>query len=50
MELQHIGQFALDNEKHLTVPPTVLIDTLPLLMENNALQFGDTYWLQKVGI
>ena len=25
------------------------MDALRLLMTNNALKFGDTYWLQKVG-
>ena len=48
-ELHRIGLFALDDEKHLDVPPVLLMDTLRLLMTNNVLQFGDTYWLQKVG-
>ena len=47
--LQRIGQFALNNREHLTVPPTVLMDALRLLMTNNVFQFGDTFWLQKVG-
>ena len=47
--LHCIGQFALNNEEHLTVPPAVLMDTLHLLTTNNVFQFGDTYWLQKVG-
>ena len=48
-ELHHIRHFALDNKEHLTVPPAVLMDTLHLLMTNSVFQFGDTYWLQKVG-
>ena len=44
-----IGEFALENKEHLTVPPVVLMDALRLLMTNNVFQFGDTYWLQKVG-
>ena len=47
--LHSIGQFALENRKHLTVPPAGLMDELRLLMTNNVFQFGDTYWLQKVG-
>ena len=47
--LHRIGRFDLDNEKHLTVPPAVLMDSLRLLMANKVFQFGDTYWLQKVG-
>ena len=39
----------MENEEHLTVPPTVLMDALCLLMTNNVFQFGDTFWLQKVG-
>ena len=46
--LHRIGHFTLDNENHLTVLPAFLIDALRLLMTNNAFQFGDTYWLQKV--
>ena len=48
-ELHRIGQFALENKTHLNVPPAVLMDVLLLLMTNNVFQFGDTYWLQKVG-
>ena len=47
--LHHIGQFALENKEHLTVTHAVLMDTLRLLMTNNVFQFGDTFWLQKVG-
>ena len=47
--LQHIVQLALENREHLTVPPAVLKDALRLLMTNNVFQFGDTFWLQKVG-
>ena len=47
--LHRIGQFALENREHLTVPPAVLMDALRLLMTNNVFQFGDTFWLQKVG-
>ena len=47
--LHHIGQFDLENKEHLTVPPAVLMDALRLRMTNNAFQFGDTFWLQKVG-
>ena len=47
--LHCIGRFALDNEKHLTVPPAALMDALRLLMTNNVFQFGDTYWLHKTG-
>ena len=47
--LYHIGQFALNNEEHLTVPPAVFMDVLHLLMTHNIFQFGDTYWLQKLG-
>ena len=47
--LHGIRQFALENKKHLTVPPAVLMDALCLLMTNNVFQFVDTYWLQKVG-
>ena len=48
-DLYCIGRFALDNVKHLTVPPPVMMDALRLLMKNKVFQFGDTYWLQKVG-
>ena len=48
--LHHIGKFALENKEHMTVPPAVLMDPLHLLMTNNVFQFGDTYWLQKVGV
>ena len=48
-ELHRIGQFALENREHLTVPHAVLMDALRLLMTNNVFQFGDTLWLQKVG-
>ena len=47
--LHHIGQFALENKKHLTVPAAVSMDALRLLMTNNVFQFGGTYWLQKLG-
>ena len=47
--LQHIGQFFLENKKHLTVSPAVLMDALRLIMTNNVFQFGDKYWIQKVG-
>ena len=47
--LHRIRQFALENKKHLTVPPAVLMNTLRLLMTSNVFQFGDTYLLQKVG-
>ena len=33
----------------MAVPPAVLMDALKLIMTNNVFQFGDTYWLQKVG-
>ena len=47
--LHFIGRFSLDNEKHLSFPPVVLMDSLRLLMTNKVLQFVDTYWLQNVG-
>ena len=47
--IHRIGWFALDNEKHLAVPPADLMDALRLLITKNVFQFGDTYWLQKVG-
>ena len=47
--LHRIGQFALKNREHLTVPPAVLMDALRLIITNNVFQFGDTFWLQKVG-
>ena len=47
--LHRIGQFSRENEKHLTVPPTVLMDALHLLMTNNVFQSGDMYWIQNVG-
>ena len=47
--LHHIGQLALEDKEHLTVPSTVLMDAFRLIMTNNVFQFGDTYWLQKVG-
>ena len=47
--LHRIGQFSLKKKEHLTVPPTVLMDALRLLMTNNVFQFGDTYWIQKLG-
>ena len=31
----------------MDVPPTVLMEALKIIMTNNILQFGDTYWLQK---
>ena len=48
--LHHTGQFALEHKEHLTIPPAVLVDALRLRMTNNVFQFGDTYWLQDVGI
>ena len=48
--LYRIGQFSLNNKEHLTVPPAVFMDALCLLMTNKVFQFGDTYWLQKVGM
>ena len=47
--LHRIGQFALEQKEHLNFPPAVMMDSLRLLMTNNVFQFGDTYWLQKVG-
>ena len=47
--LHRIEQFALENKEHLTVPPAFLMDALRLLMTNNVFQFGDKYWIQKVG-
>ena len=47
--LHRIGQFTLENKEYLTVPPAVLMDALRLLMTKNIFQFGDTFWLQKVG-
>ena len=47
--LHRIGQYARENERHLTIPPAVLMDTLRILMTNNVLKFGNNYWLQKVG-
>ena len=44
-----IGLLSLEHKEHLTVPPAVLMDTLRLPMTNNVFQFGDTYWLPKVG-
>ena len=48
-ELHRIGQFAVENKAHLTVPPAVMMNALRLLITNNVFQFGDTFWLQKVG-
>ena len=45
--LHRIGQFALQNKKHMTVPPAVLMDALRLLMTNNVFQFGDNYLAPK---
>ena len=47
--LHRIGKFVLKNREHLTVPPAVLVDALHLLITNNVFQFGDMFWLQKVG-
>ena len=47
--LHRIGQFALENKKQLTVSPAVLMDILRLLITNNMFQFGDIYWIKKVG-
>ena len=47
--LHRVGHFDLEKKTHLNVPPAVLMDILLLLMTNNLFQFGDTYWLQKVG-
>ena len=49
LALHRIGRFALDNEKYLTVPPAVLMDSLHLLMTNTIFQFGDTYWFIESG-
>ena len=48
--LHRIGKFSCENEEHVTVPTAVFMDALRLLTTNNAFQFWDTYWLQKVGI
>ena len=40
---------ALENKKHLNVTTAVLMEALHLLTTNNVFQFGDTYWIQKVG-
>ena len=47
--LYFIEQFSCANKEHLTVPPAVFMEALCLLMTNNIFQFGDKYWLQKVG-
>ena len=47
--LHRIGQFALKKSEHVTVPPAFLMDALLLLMTNNVFQFGDKFWLQKLG-
>ena len=47
--LYRVGQFACANEKQLPVSHEALMDALTLLMRNNVFQFGDTFWLQKVG-
>ena len=49
LSLHRIVQFALEHKEHLTVPTGMLMYALLLLMTNNVFQFGDTYWLQKVG-
>ena len=49
LALHCIRKFALEHKEHLTVPTAVLMYALRLLMTNNVSQFGDTYWLQKVG-
>ena len=48
-DLHRIRWFALDNDKSLAVPPTVLMDTLRLLMKNSVFKFDHKYWLHKEG-
>ena len=47
--IYRIGQFALEHNEHLNVPTALLMETLHLLITNNVFQFGDIYWIQKVG-
>ena len=49
LELHCIRKFALEHKEQLTFTPAVLMYALRLPMTNNVFQFGDTYWLQKVG-
>ena len=49
LELHCKDHSDLENKYHLTVPPAFLMDALHLLMTNNMFQFGDRYWIQKVG-
>ena len=48
-DLYCIGRFALDKEKHLTLPTAVLMKKIRLLMTNCVFQFIDTYFLQNMG-
>ena len=47
--LHCIRMFALEHKEHLTAPPTVMMNSSRLLMTINVFQFGDTFWLQKLG-
>ena len=47
--IHQIGRFDLKNEKHLSVPPTVLMDTLLLLMKNNVFHIWRQILVEKVG-
>ena len=48
-DLYCIGRFALDKEKHLTLPTAVLMKKIRLLVTNCVFQFIDTYFLQNMG-
>ena len=47
--LHHIGQFALEHNKHLTVPLAVLIDALRQLLTNNFSNLGTLIGSKKWG-
>ena len=47
--IHRIIQFYHENEMHLDIPPAVSMGALKILMKNNVFEFGDMYWLQKMG-
>ena len=49
-ELHRIGQFASENEEHLTVPPAALMDVLRLMMSNTVTNLGTHIGYRKWGL
>ena len=47
--LRVIGQYLFQREGRLRLPREAFMEALTIIMKNNIVEFGDTYWLQKSG-